>query len=90
MIRLFDGRFSLDDVRRAKLALTVEGEDGYVLHGRSSMAQISRDPADLVAQTIGAITSIPTGSCCFLARFSLRPRIAISRARVSPTSRATA
>ncbi|ABL72724.1 fumarylacetoacetate hydrolase family protein [Paracoccus denitrificans] len=66
MIRLFDGRFSLDDVRRAKLALTVEGEDGYVLHGRSSMAQISRDPADLVAQTIGAHHQYPDGLMLFL------------------------
>lgn len=66
MIRLFDGRFSLDDICRAELALTVEGEDGYVLHGRSSMAQISRDPADLVAQTIGAHHQYPDGFMLFL------------------------
>ena len=46
MIRLFDDTFSLDDVRRARLDLTVEGTDGYVLRGHSSMAEISRDPAE--------------------------------------------
>ena len=66
MIRLFDDRFSLDDVRRAELALTVEGKDGYVLHGRSSMAQISRDPVDLVAQTVGTHHQYPDGIMLFL------------------------
>ncbi|MFT4013957.1 MAG: fumarylacetoacetate hydrolase family protein [Paracoccus sp. (in: a-proteobacteria)] len=66
MIRLFDDGFSLNDVRRAELTLTVEGEDGYVLHGRSSMAQISRDPMDLVAQTIGAHHQYPDGFMLFL------------------------
>ena len=31
------------------ISLTVEGEDGFRLEGGSSMAKISRDPADLVA-----------------------------------------
>src|SRR5579864_5543557 len=44
-LRLFDGSFSLDDVRRAEIALTVTGDDGFVLEGRSSMKMISRDPA---------------------------------------------
>ncbi len=61
MIRLFDGSFSLDDVRQLTLTLTVQGTDGFTLEGRSSMAEISRDPADLVAQTIGRHHQYPDG-----------------------------
>ena len=49
-IRLFDDGFTLDDVRSAVVRLKIEGEDGFVLTGESSMDQISRDPTDLVAQ----------------------------------------
>ena len=66
MIRLFDDTFSLDDVRRARLDLTVEGTDGYVLRGHSSMAEISRDPADLVVQTVGRHHQYPDGFMLFL------------------------
>jgi fumarylacetoacetate (FAA) hydrolase family protein len=65
-IRLFDQSFTLDDVRAAELKLTVQGPDGYVLSGRSSMSQISRDPADLVAQTIGRHHQYPDGLMLFL------------------------
>ena len=65
-IRLFDEGYSLDDVRKAELSLLVEGRDGFVLHGRSSMAQISRDPEDLVAQTIGRHHQYPDGLMLFL------------------------
>lgn len=64
-IRLFAGGFSLDDVRRAELTLRVEGEDGFVLRGHSSMREISRDPADLVAQTIGRHHQYPDGFMLF-------------------------
>lgn len=60
-IRLFDDSFSLDDVRKATLTMTVTGEDGFTLEGRSSMAEISRDPADLAAQTCGAHHQYPDG-----------------------------
>lgn len=66
MIRLFDDTFTLDHVRRMQLDLTVEGPDGYVLRGHSSMAEISRDPADLVAQTIGRHHQYPDGFMLFL------------------------
>lgn len=66
MIRLFDGRFGLDDVRRAELSLTVTGSDGFVLEGRSSMAEISRDPADLVAQARGRHHQYPDGFMLYL------------------------
>src|SRR5258705_9569130 len=46
-VRLFDERFSLDDIRQTDVALRVEGTDGFVLDGLSSMSRISRDPADI-------------------------------------------
>ena len=64
-IRLFDETFTLDAVRAAELALTVEGKDGFRLDGRSSMSEISRDPADLVAQTIGRHHQYPDGFLLF-------------------------
>ncbi|MFV0359422.1 fumarylacetoacetate hydrolase family protein [Tropicimonas sp.] len=66
VIRLFDAGFTLDDIRRAELELTVTGEDGHVLRGASSMAEISRDPEDLVAQTIGRHHQYPDGLVLFL------------------------
>ena len=60
-IRLFDADFTLDTVRGLELSLTVTGEDGFVLQGASSMRQISRDPADLVAQTRGRHHQYPDG-----------------------------
>jgi fumarylacetoacetate (FAA) hydrolase family protein len=66
LIRLFDASFGLDDVRAAELTMTVEGADGFWLDGRSSMREISRDPADLVAQTIGRHHQYPDGLMLFL------------------------
>ena len=64
-IRLFDDGFTIDDVRRAVVRLRVEGEDGFVLDGSSSLAEISRDPLDLVAQTIGRMHQYPDGVMLF-------------------------
>jgi fumarylacetoacetate (FAA) hydrolase family protein len=66
MIRLFDDGFTLDDVRRAELDLTVEGQDGYRLTGHSSMSEISRDPEDLVRQTVGRHHQYPDGLMLYL------------------------
>lgn len=66
LIRLFDDSYTLDDVRAAELDLTVTGTDGFVMNGASSMNQISRDPADLVAQTIGRHHQYPDGLLLFL------------------------
>ncbi|MFI4931905.1 MAG: fumarylacetoacetate hydrolase family protein [Burkholderiales bacterium] len=63
-IRLFDSTFTLDDVRRADLTLTVTGSDGFVLKGASTMREISRDPLDLVAQTT-AMHQYPDGFVLF-------------------------
>ncbi|MFW8608008.1 fumarylacetoacetate hydrolase family protein [Rhizobium beringeri] len=65
-IRLFDAGYSLDDVRKAELDLKVTGQDGFVLHGKSSMSKISRDPTDLVKQTVGAHHQYPDGFMLFL------------------------
>src|SRR6478735_8345379 len=51
-VRLFDGGFTIDDVRSATVTLRVEGADGYRLEGHSSMDQISRDPLELVRQAM--------------------------------------
>ncbi len=65
-IRLFDAGFTLDDVRRGQLALTVEGDDGFRLEGASDIGQISRDPEDLVGQTIGPNHQYPDGFVLYL------------------------
>ncbi|MBJ2216500.1 MULTISPECIES: fumarylacetoacetate hydrolase family protein [Pseudomonas] len=65
-IRLFDEHFDLDDVRACVVDLEVQGEDGYRLHGSSSMSQISRDPQDLVGQTLNANHQYPDGFLLFL------------------------
>jgi fumarylacetoacetate (FAA) hydrolase family protein len=64
-IRFFDASFSLDDVRQTVVSLTVEGEDNYRLEGSSSMARISRDPADLVAQMLNAHHAFPDGAVLY-------------------------
>ena len=51
-IRLFDEGFGIEDVRSAEIELTIEGTDGYRLEGRNDMAQISRDPEELVRQCL--------------------------------------
>ena len=65
-IRLFDADWSLDDVRRAELTLRVEGTDGFVMQGHSSMSRISRDPADLAAQARGRHHQYPDGFMLYL------------------------
>jgi len=65
-IRLFDADFTIDDVRSCELAMRVEGPDGFVLDGTSSIAMISRDPLDLVSQAIGPNHQYPDGFVLFL------------------------
>lgn len=64
-IRLFDDGFGIDDVRGLEVLLRVWGQDGFVLSGRSSMSEISRDPLELVAQTIGPRHRYPDGFLLF-------------------------
>jgi fumarylacetoacetate (FAA) hydrolase family protein len=65
-VRLFEGGFDLEAVGRLEIALTVTGEDGFVMRGRSSLSEISRAPADLVAQAINAHHRYPDGLVLFL------------------------
>ena len=65
-IRLFDGDFTLETVKQSEIALRVEGEDGFVLDGHSSMNQISRKPESLVAATIGGHHQYPDGLVLYL------------------------
>ena len=66
VLRLFDDKFGLDDVRSAHLTMKVEGEDGFTLEGSSSMDKISRDPASIVSQTIGRHHQYPDGFFLYL------------------------
>jgi len=65
-VRLFDGKFTLDAIKRAEISLTVKGEDGFELAGHSSMGQISRSPEALVASTIGQHHQYPDGFVLYL------------------------
>ena len=66
LLRLFDESFSLDDARKLDISLNVKGTDGFVLDGHSSISKISRDPTDLVEQTIGKVHQYPDGFVLFL------------------------
>ncbi|PDT52111.1 fumarylacetoacetate hydrolase [Sinorhizobium sp. NG07B] len=65
-IRLFDETYAIDDVRSADLDLLIEGPDGFRLKGASTMREISRDPLDLVTQTIGPHHQYPDGLMLFM------------------------
>nr|WP_228454143.1 fumarylacetoacetate hydrolase family protein [Streptomyces alkaliphilus] len=64
-VRLLDDDFGIDAVRGLDIDLRIEGTDGYVLHGRSSLREISRDVLDLVAATHGAHHRYPDGFVLF-------------------------
>jgi fumarylacetoacetate (FAA) hydrolase family protein len=66
LVRLFDGTFTLEDVRRATLTLTIEGRDGFRLEETGAVGAISRDPTELVAQLIGPHHQYPDGAVLFL------------------------
>jgi fumarylacetoacetate (FAA) hydrolase family protein len=65
-IRIFDDKFTIDDVRRCDLAMEVTGPEGFVMKGSSSLSMISRDPLDLVSQAIGPNHQYPDGFVLFL------------------------
>ncbi|SPA49883.1 fumarylacetoacetate hydrolase family protein [Cupriavidus taiwanensis] len=64
-IRLCDAHFGIDEIARTEIGLTIEGEDGFVLHGASAMTQISRSPQELVAHAMGAHHQYPDGMMLF-------------------------
>jgi fumarylacetoacetate (FAA) hydrolase family protein len=65
-VRLFDATYDLDALRRSVVTLSVAGDDGYRLDGASELARISRDPAELVAQVVGAHHRYPDGFALYL------------------------
>ncbi|CAI3127347.1 hypothetical protein MWMV8_MWMV8_00711 [Acinetobacter calcoaceticus] len=65
-IRLFDQTFSLNDIRACDVELQIHGTDNFVLNGISSMSQISRDPEDLIQQTLNENHQYPDGFVLFL------------------------
>ncbi|KQX05780.1 MULTISPECIES: fumarylacetoacetate hydrolase family protein [unclassified Leifsonia] len=65
-IRLFDSSYDLDALRASVVRLSIDGEDGYRLDGHSELARISRDPADLVDQVVGAHHQYPDGFVLYL------------------------
>jgi fumarylacetoacetate (FAA) hydrolase family protein len=66
LVRLFDGGFSIDDVRQAVITVNVTGLDGFVMEGSSSMAKISRDPLDIASHALNPTHQYPDGFMLFL------------------------
>ena len=64
-IRLFDGSFTIDDVRSLDVTMRVEGPEGYVLEAVSSMSEMSRDPLELVSHAHGRHHQYPDGFALF-------------------------
>ena len=65
-LRLFDQNFTLDVVERLHVTLKITGTDGFSLKAHSDMGQISRPPAQIVAQAINASHQYPDGFLLFL------------------------
>lgn len=64
-IRLFDETFDIEDVRNEVICLRVEGKDGFVLQGESTMSEISRDVLELVEHTYNSNHQYPDGFILF-------------------------
>jgi fumarylacetoacetate (FAA) hydrolase family protein len=64
-IRVLDKGFTLDHIRALELELKVQGTDDFLLRDGSSMSKISRDPIDLVEQTISRNHQYPDGLVLF-------------------------
>lgn len=60
-IRLFDDAFDVDAVRDERIALTVEGTDGYLLEGENSVARLSRPFEELIGAAWGDHHQYPDG-----------------------------
>jgi fumarylacetoacetate (FAA) hydrolase family protein len=65
-IRFFDDTFDLGSVRQMEVNLEIDGPDGFHLAGTSEMAQISRDPLELVRQLTGPQHQYPDGAVLML------------------------
>lgn len=65
-IRLFDQAFDLKTIGRIEISFDVRGEDGFSLQAKGLMSGMSRDPSDLVRQTVGPHHQYPDGCMLFL------------------------
>ncbi|KQW27200.1 fumarylacetoacetate hydrolase [Rhizobium sp. Root274] len=65
-IRLFDESFTIDVLRKVRVALVVRGKDGFEMTGESPMEAISRSPENLVAQLRNRNHQYPDGAVLFL------------------------
>jgi fumarylacetoacetate (FAA) hydrolase family protein len=65
-IRLLDRHFTIDDLRRSKIEIRVQGTDGFSVEGNYSLTQISRDPLDLVSQALNRNHQYPDGIVLFM------------------------
>ena len=65
-IRLFDDAFTMEDLRRVRVSLLVQGEDGFEMTGESPMEAISRSPENLASQLINRNHQYPDGAVLFL------------------------
>jgi len=65
-IRLLDKNYTVEDLRRTRIDIRVEGTDGFSVKGNYSVAQISRDPLDLVGQAVSRNHQYPDGIVLFL------------------------
>ena len=65
-IRLFDETYSLEDLKKCTVSLTMEGPDGFYEKAESHMSMISRSPESLVSQVINESHQYPDGFVLFL------------------------
>lgn len=65
-IRLFDGKFTIDDVKSAEISLSVKDEDGFEMTGVSPLKAISRSPENLTSQLLNRNHQYPDGALFFL------------------------
>ena len=65
-IRLFDDKFTLDMLSKARVTLRVTDSSGFEMVGESPMEEISRTPQDLVAQMRNRNHQYPDGAVLFL------------------------
>jgi fumarylacetoacetate (FAA) hydrolase family protein len=65
-IRLFTEDFTLDDVRKTTVTLSIEDDQGVILEATSPLSEISRDPEELVEQLMGPHHQYPDGAVLYL------------------------
>jgi fumarylacetoacetate (FAA) hydrolase family protein len=65
-IRLFDDKFTLEDLRGTEVKVSVDGPEGFHASGGYSLRQISRDLTDLAGQAMGTNHQYPDGAMLFL------------------------